>query len=359
MNVKTLVLATAALLVASSAAEAGFYVGADAGLAFPKREKFNEGGNKTAFKMNDGFVGDLIGGYDFGNNIRTELDFGFRRYSMNSIAGVDAGKRLDSYALTGNVFYDFKNDTKFTPFLGVGAGAARNKMKVSDASLVSSALSGAKSSSSTRFAMQGTAGVAYQLTDALSASLAYRYFTTLNQKFDHAKYDLVSHELLLGLRYEFGACSKDNGKNAKSSSVPVVAAAAPAVAAAVAETDKYAISPKNVWNAYNTPVDGAKEYTIYFKNNSANISESDKKILAEAAKEYKKLGNVKIKIDGSADALGTAKYNKGLSERRALATEKALVAMGIDAGEILTRGEGIVGTQPNPSNRRVDITFAK
>ena len=105
--------------------------------------------------------------------------------------------------------------------------------------------------------------------------------------------------------------------------------------------------------------EGSKEYTLYFRNNSYFISDSDKKILADAVAEYNKLGNVKIKIDGSADALGTAKYNKALSGRRALATEQALVEMGIDAGEILTRGEGIIGTKPNPSNRRVDIYFAK
>jgi opacity protein-like surface antigen len=358
MKIKTLVLASAALLVATSAAEAGYYAGADVGIAMPKKEKLNEGGYKTSFKADDGFVGDIIGGYNFGNNIRAELDLGMRRYSMDKVANVQAGGRINSYALTANVFYDFNNKTKLTPFLGIGAGAARTKMKINDASLVNSALVGSKSDTSTKFAMQGTAGIAYKITDALSASLAYRYFTTLNQKFESAEYDLISHEVLFGLRYEFGACKKNAENEVKESAVPVVAAAAPAVAAAAAESDVYAITPKNVWDAY-APIEGSKEYTLYFRNNSYFISDSDKKILADAVAEYNKLGNVKIKIDGSADALGTAKYNKALSERRALATEQALVEMGIDAGEILTRGEGIIGTKPNPSNRRVDIYFAK
>ena len=358
MNIKTLILASAALLTVSSVAEAaGFYAGADLGLAIPKKEKIHYEGQKVNYQLNDGFVGDIIGGYDFGNNIRTELDLGFRRYSMDKVAGTEVGGRVNSYALTANAFYDFNNSTKLTPFLGAGVGIARNKVKVNDASLINPVLTGSKSDSSTKFAAQGTAGVAYKITDSITASLAYRYFTTLSQRFEKAKYDLVSHEILLGFRYDFGTCKNGAKGDATESAVPVVAAVSPAVAAA-AEKDKYAITPAEVWDAY-APIDGAKEYTIYFKNNSDFISASDKKVLADAVAEYEKMGNVKIKLDGSADALGTPAYNLGLSKRRALATEKALAEMGVDAGNILTRGEGIVGKNPNPMNRRVDIMFAK
>ena len=355
MNIKALFLASAGLLAFSTTAQAAYYVGADVGLAVPIDEKLNECGYKTEFKMDNGFVGDIVAGYDFGNNIRTELDFGYRRYSMDELGGVKVGGRMTSYALTANVFYDFNNSTAITPFIGVGAGIARNKLEIRD-------VAGKESDTSTKFAMLGTAGISYDITDNVKASLAYRYFTSLNQDFNDAQYDLISHEILFGLRYEFGACKQaaETVSTPKEETKPVVAAAAPSVAAAAAasETDKYAISPENVWNAY-TPIDGAKEYTLYFRNNSDFISDSDKKILAEVVNEYKNYGNVKIKIDGAADALGTQKYNKKLSQRRALATEKALVEMGVDAAEILTHGEGIIGTKPNPKNRRVDIVFAK
>ena len=48
----------------------------------------------------------------------------------------------------------------------------------------------------------------------------------------------------------------------------------------------------------------------------------------------------KIVIVGHADPIGSAKYNQGLSERRAAAVKKYLIGKGVDATRIQTAGKG-------------------
>jgi outer membrane protein OmpA-like peptidoglycan-associated protein len=72
----------------------------------------------------------------------------------------------------------------------------------------------------------------------------------------------------------------------------------------------------------------------------------------------------RITIVGHCDSIGTVAYNQKLSERRAASAKKYLVAHGIPADEIDTRGEGELNpSYPNDTpanrqkNRRVDIDF--
>jgi outer membrane protein OmpA-like peptidoglycan-associated protein len=72
----------------------------------------------------------------------------------------------------------------------------------------------------------------------------------------------------------------------------------------------------------------------------------------------------RIAVVGHTDSIGTVAYNQKLSERRAASAKRYLVAHGIDAAEIDTRGEGELNpSHPNDTpanrqkNRRVDIGF--
>ncbi|MDQ3698753.1 MAG: OmpA family protein [Gemmatimonadota bacterium] len=69
-----------------------------------------------------------------------------------------------------------------------------------------------------------------------------------------------------------------------------------------------------------------------------------------------------IVVEGHTDATGSAEYNQTLSERRAAAVREALVAGGVDAGRITSRGFGKgqpVATNDTPAgrqqNRRVEV----
>lgn len=74
--------------------------------------------------------------------------------------------------------------------------------------------------------------------------------------------------------------------------------------------------------------------------------------------------NVRVRIDGHTDSVGSAAYNQRLSEARAASVRSALVAAGVDAARIETVGHGEtqpVATNANAAgrqaNRRVELTL--
>ena len=325
-TLKTALIATSAIAFSISAAQAeGFYIGVDGGLSIPEFSKVKQNDHKFSFKLKNGFVGDVVAGYAFKNNLRTELDFGYRKYDVKRISSINIDGDVESYALTANVLYDFVNSTDFTPFIGVGAGIAHNKMK--DKTLDAK-------NSSTRFAALGTAGVSYNLTKALSASLSYRFFASWDQKTAlKADYNMYAHEVLLGLKYSFGTPKK------------VATVAAP--------------------TAYDVAAD-LPSYMVFFALNSAVITPEAEQTLKKVAEEYKAGGDVKLKLTGHTDLTGPAAFNMTLSKQRAESAKKALVEMGIPANQITTKGVGmadpLVPTAlgvPEPQNRRVVFEFTE
>ncbi len=73
----------------------------------------------------------------------------------------------------GNIYYDFHNDTPWTPYLGVGLGGVNvsaNNLRVD----------GTQLSDDSNFVMayQGIAGVSYAIDPQLSLRADYRYLRT-------------------------------------------------------------------------------------------------------------------------------------------------------------------------------------
>lgn len=73
----------------------------------------------------------------------------------------------------------------------------------------------------------------------------------------------------------------------------------------------------------------------------------------------------KVLIEGFTDSTGTVEYNQRLSERRAESVRNALMARGIDAGRLMTRGYGVafpVATNETAEgrqrNRRVEVIIS-
>ncbi len=112
-----------------------------------------------------GFMGAVDFGYNLSNNVRTELEF----YLDNGIPGKKNGVKVDSktYAALVNLAFDFKNSSKFTPYVMGGLGYAKNKFKVTTPST-------SVKLNKNNFMYQVGAGVALEVEKNINLDLGYR-----------------------------------------------------------------------------------------------------------------------------------------------------------------------------------------
>ena len=107
---------------------------------------------------------------------------------------------VESQSYMANLYYDFDTNTPFMPYVGIGAGLAKVKGKLSGET-ETYILGG--SMSDTHFAWQAGVGVNYALNQNVSLDLGYRYVDYGDFTEDDVKLDMNAHEVYLGLRYNF------------------------------------------------------------------------------------------------------------------------------------------------------------
>lgn len=113
----------------------------------------------------------------------------------------DGSMTVDSLLL--NTFGVYRSKSPFTPYFGVGAGAARiaaDNLKVTGQLL--------SNSDALAFAYQAGTGVDYLLAGALYLDLGYRFFGIIPPRLTESnglkfKSDYFSHNVVLGLRLGF------------------------------------------------------------------------------------------------------------------------------------------------------------
>lgn len=103
---------------------------------------------------------------------------------------------------------------------------------------------------------------------------------------------------------------------------------------------------------------------VLFAFDSADLSPKAEAVLADVAKRLAAVDASSLRIDGYTDSTGDAAYNRGLSQRRADAVRRGLLAT-TDGLTIVARGHGeanLVADNGTDSgrqqNRRVTITVA-
>ena len=114
--------------------------------------------------------------------------------------------------------------------------------------------------------------------------------------------------------------------------------------------------------AGTTQPPAAREFTVYFPFNKSTLSPEARSVIAEAVSTAKQGPMTHIAVTGHTDTVGSEQYNQGLSDRRADAVRKALLAEGVAADSIAAKGVGksdlAVPTAEGvkePRNRRVVI----
>jgi outer membrane protein OmpA-like peptidoglycan-associated protein len=288
-------------------------------------------------------VGALSLGWAYGNGLRSEVELGYRRNDLNSLSGTVAGSGdASSWRSLINVYYDFKTETPFTPYLGAGIGAARVSLEANP--FGASRLHDSDSA----FAYQGIAGVGYRLNDRTEVFADYRYFATTSLDFTTAAgtsvdADYGNHTLMVGLRFGF-APPKPAPKEEPRPAVQPAPAPAPAAAPAARAV------PRN--------------YLVFFDWDKSDLAPEALRTIATAAEDAKKGNAARIRATGHADRSGPEAYNMRLSMRRAVAVKNELVRLGIAEKEIALVAKG--ETEPlvptpdgvrEPQNRRVEIVF--
>lgn len=314
----------------------GFYLGAGAGINFWPEDS-DLGSNEAEFDDWDWTTAGQLG-YAFGNGFRAEGEFGYRPNDVDSVSGVPgASGDFETMSFMANLLYDFRiANFPLTPYIGAGLGAARVS-----ADGVAPATGVTIDDTSYGFAMQGILGVSYDISRNLALKADYRRLWVPDLDFDTSagnsvNSDYSTNEIMIGLRYTFGA---------------PVAAPVPAPAAAPApEPAPKAVQPK--------------DFLVFFDFDSAKLTPEAQDILRSAAASAKESGAARVVLTGHADRAGPATYNVGLSQRRAEAAKAELVRLGLTAAEITTQAKGetdpLVATADGiaePQNRRVEIVI--
>jgi outer membrane protein OmpA-like peptidoglycan-associated protein len=343
---KTLLLFAALAATAPFAADAadrGFYLGAGLGANWTRDTDVTGTGTNVSADFDAGWAGALSAGWAYGNGVRSEIEFGYRSNDVDSLSGAAAGTGdASSWRGMVNLYYDFKTETPFTPYLGVGIGAARVSL---DANPVGASR---LDDSDTAFAYQGIAGAAYRLNENAQIFADYRYFATTSLDFTTAAgtavdADYDNHTLMVGLRFGFAPPKPAPKEEPKPAVQPVAPPPPPPPPAA-------RVVPRN--------------YLVFFDWDKADLKPEALRTIAIAAADAKTGNIARIRATGHADRSGPEAYNMRLSMRRAVAVKNELVRLGIAEKDIVLVAKG--ETEPlvptpdgvrEPQNRRVEIVF--
>jgi outer membrane protein OmpA-like peptidoglycan-associated protein len=316
-TMKSLIAAAALMIGAPAVANAQWYVGADAGANYMQDPGVRNSNSDW------GWLGLGQVGYNFGGP-KVELEGGYRNNSD-----------ISSWSAMVNGIYEFLPNSQWHPFVGAGIGWAW---------LDGDFAGNNANNSDNKFAYQGIAGVAYDVTSNWALKAQYRYFATLDTDLGPANdqnAEYRNHSLLVGFTYKF----------AKPTPAP-----APVAAPVAAPAPAPAPAPK--------AAAVQKQFLVFFDFNKSDITPEANKVITQAAAAAKQGNAASISLTGHADRSGSDKYNQALSLKRANGVKDQLVKQGIPAEQIsvVAKGESepLVATPDGvrePQNRRVEIVL--
>lgn len=315
----------------------GPYVGVGGGLNLNDTGNIRTNGRSRDVDTDLGFVGLGSFGYAFGNGLRAEIEGGYRQNSLDQWGNTNVDGDMSAWHTMLNAIYDFDLDSRFTPYVGAGLGAAFVSVDMEN-----NAAGVNHDDMDVAFAYQAIVGMGYDITDNIAVTADYRFFHALD--LDDALSsgqgsgpgdDYLNHSFVLGLRYAFG--------------MPEKPAAAPAPA------------PQPVAAPIQQP-EVPTSYLVFFDFDSSRLTPEATSIVDTAAANAMQIGRTRIEVTGHTDRSGSRQYNMVLSQKRAQSVMERLVAQGIPRGDIavfakgedqplIPTGDGVREAQ----NRRVEI----
>ncbi|NOT38962.1 MAG: OmpA family protein [Alphaproteobacteria bacterium] len=357
MRLQRTLLAGAAAIALTSHANAselrGTYAAIEGGAGWVGSERFSQitatggviGASATYdadFDTGWAIFGSL--GYAFGNNMRAELELGYRQNEIESLreifpvpGALAPDGDLSEFTVMANLLYDIPLGRHLTLTVGAGVGADQANL---DAGVLGF------DDGEWVFAYQGIAGLSYAIGDQTQIFVNYRYlhadapeYTTgiAANTVQHTAFlgDLGKHTATLGLRFAF------EGVRTRPEMAPPAPPPAP--------------PPP-------PPAAAPPQFIVFFGLDSAELVPEAQRVVNDAAGAAKEFGAAAIHVVAHTDSSGSTAYNQRLSERRAGAIRAALATNGIPANAITTEGRGegdlMVRTGDGikePQNRRATI----
>jgi outer membrane protein OmpA-like peptidoglycan-associated protein/outer membrane protein W len=300
-------------------------------------------------------------GYRWDSGFRTELEGNYRAAGVNDLDTAAATGHQQVIGVMTNLLYDLGNSDTFRPYIGAGVGVAWNKWKnvqgsASPAFPFGTALFNDRDKAALQW--QAIGGLSHPFTDHVDGFVEYRYIGLQNNKFQStppgstiSRHSDRSHNLLVGIRFNFGTEPKQEIATAAAAPPPPPPPPAPP-------------PPAPPPPAPPPPPPVPQKFLVFFDFDKSSIRADAQKIVAEAADFAKKNGKARITATGHADTAGPAPYNMALSERRAKAVKAALLKMGFKEDEIVVMYKGesepLIATGDGvkePQNRRVEIVM--
>lgn len=153
------------------------------------------------------------GGYDFGF-LRVEGELSYRNANLDTVTDAGGNRfrnvdgNLGAFAAMVNAFFDLRNASPVTPYVGGGIGFATlhlSKTTAFDSSGTFGILY--DDSDDTVFASQVGAGMDIAINSRYSLDVGYRYFVTdkakLDGDFTTTNLRLESHNAMVGFKFKF------------------------------------------------------------------------------------------------------------------------------------------------------------
>jgi OOP family OmpA-OmpF porin len=339
----------------SHTAKQGYYVMGVLGVNSARDSDIDSSSFSLSAEFDRGITGALGVGYAYGNGLRSEIEFAFRKNDVDNVSAATASGDLSTAAVMGNLFYDFDFDSNVRPFIGIGAGLAR--VNVNNVTPVNGTT---VHDDDVSLAAQATAGIAIAINSQMDFTVAYRYFMVPNIGIKNTvgtgiDSEFATHELLFGIRFSFGAPKPAPEAMPAAEPKPMPKAEPKPVTKVEPPKPPPPEPPK-------PPV--PQNFIVFFDWNSSALTDAAKTIIRQAAAAAKKMGSARINLTGHADRSGTRRYNQRLSERRGAAVRAELQRLGITARDIAVVGKGedqpLVSTNDGvrePRNRRVEIVL--
>ena len=100
-------------------------------------------------------------GYDFGNDIRTEIVYDKTSGDISKVNGVASSADIDASTLSASIFKDFSTESKFTPYIGIGLGTTN--IDVGTITISGTSFVGSNSNTET---LTLTAGTSYDFNES-------------------------------------------------------------------------------------------------------------------------------------------------------------------------------------------------